>query len=165
MKTLRFTTHALERAVQRFFPGETLDAAEKKLMAGWNASPAKLKEGGMNEERWLLNDPAVILVCAIEVGERVVKTILRPGRTSSGEFELEADTLPAPSPRGKLIIRLEVDYLINDVETSHAEVQTNLESIALKGFKGSMNSKKMTVMDVKASSESAIGSVSIRKEP
>lgn len=164
MKTLRFTTHSLERAVQRFFPGETLDAAEAKLLAAWNDSPAKLKEGGMNEERWMLANPPLILVCAIEVGERVVKTILRAGR-SSGEFDMEPDTLPAPSPRGKLIIKLEVDYLINDVETSHAEVQKNLEGTALKGFKGSMNSKKMTVVDVKASSESAIGSVSIRKEP
>jgi len=156
VKTLRFTTHALERAVKRFFPGETLDAAETKLMAAWNDSPAKLRDGGLNEERWLLNDPPAILVCAIEVGERVAKTILYAGRTTADEFESEPDTIPAPSPHGKLIIRLEVDYLINGAETSHAEVQTSLEKIALKSFKGSMNSNKITTIDVKVTSESAV---------
>jgi hypothetical protein len=154
VKTIRFTNHALERAVHRFFPGETLDAAEAKLSVAWNDSPAKLKDAGRFEERWLLSDPPAILVCAIEGGERIVKTVLRTGRAAE-ELDLEPDTIPAPSPQGKLIITLEVDYLINDAEASHAEVQTLFENIAAKGFKGSVNSKKITILNAKSSSRSS----------
>lgn len=149
---IRFTTHALERAVKRFFPGATLDVAQSEMLACMPRA-AKLKDAGQFEERWLLGELGAILVCAVEGGERVVKTVLKASNIPAEVFPDEGDTMPAPSARGKLVIKIEVDYLINNAEVTHAEVQTKMEGVALNGFKGSMNSKKVTILGVKTTSE------------
>lgn len=159
---IRFTTHALERAVKRFFPGATLDVAQAEMMACLPKA-SKMKDVGQYEERLLLAELGAILVCALDGGERVVKTVLI-ARAPVEVFPDEGDTMPAPSTRGKLVIRIEVDYLINNAEVTHPEVQTKLQGIAMNGFKGSMNSKKMTILDVKTTSESTVAPlVRIRK--
>ncbi len=93
---IRFTTHALERAVKRFYPGATLDAAQAAMLAEMPAA-AKLRDVGQYEERWLLGVIGAILVCAVEDGERIVKTVLKASPVQADTFPNEGDTMPGPS--------------------------------------------------------------------
>lgn len=100
-------------------------------------------------------DPPIILVCVIELGIRVCKTVLKGGSVS-GEYDLEVDTLPAP-PSLKAIIKLEVSYLAPGMPVIDA--QKAMEGIAFRSFVGSMNNPRISILDVKATSETEVSAI------
>lgn len=142
---IRFSVHALDRAVERFLPGMTNEQANQILIAEFhNGDPTKLA-AGQHEERWLLKKPACILVCVWECGELVVKTILRNNRASAS-LAL-AETTPDDVNRdGEAVLEVNVKYLRSFTAT-HGECLRQLEETLRKHLKGTTFTKNYTTIE------------------
>lgn len=142
MSRIIFSTHALERAEQRLFPGLSPNRIERLLQEAWSRGPAKLRHGKADEERWLISEPEAILVCAAEKGRRVCKTILFRTRAAPDTFEAEEET---PIVRGRLVISLDVEYERRGL-ASHIDVEDALQRLVEGAIKGRINTKEYKVL-------------------
>lgn len=140
-KGIHFSTHALERAAQRLFPGLSPNRCEAALQAAWALGPAKLRGSSANEERWLIEEPEAILVCAAESGRRVCKTILFRRRDAPDTFELEE----GDEPRRRLVISVALEYERRGV-ASHIDVEDALHKVVDAAIRGRTQTKEFKVL-------------------
>ena len=140
-KGIHFSSHALERAAQRLFPGLSPNRCEMALQEAWSRGPAKLRASSKTEERWLIDEPEAILVCAAEKGRRVCKTILFRRRDAPDTFELEEDE----EPKRRLIISVALEYERRGV-ASHIDVEDALQKVVDSAIKGRIQTKEFKVL-------------------
>ncbi len=140
MSRLHFSSHALERAEQRLFPGLSPNRVEQALLEAWSRGPAKLRSS-KNEERWLIQDPEAILVCAIERGKRTVKTILFKLPDAPETFEEGED----PEPRRRIIVSVAVEYERRGL-ASHIDVEDKLQHLVDRAVRGHSQTKEFKVL-------------------
>ncbi len=140
-KGIHFSTHALERAAQRLFPGLSPNRCERMLQDAWGRGPAKLRASSATEERWLIEEPEAILVCSAESGRRVCKTILFRRRGAPDAFELEE----GEEPKRRLIISVELEYERRGV-ASHIDVEDALHKVVDAAIRGRNQTKEFKVV-------------------
>jgi len=141
LSRIHFSSHALERAEQRLFPGLSPNRCERLLQEAWNRGPAKLKSS-KDEERWLIQDPEAVLVCAIEKGRRVVKTILFRLRNDPDVFEASEDFEPVR----RIVVSVAVEYERRAL-ASHVDVEEKLRRIVTNAVRGVANCKEFKILN------------------